>query len=523
MSQISSGALGSSAVEAQVDASDYRPSLRKFLRSMVGVATLSAMLVAAADYLFYRQRIGWTLGLFGLLVLAAMIVRRNHRLKSRAMVSALTATAVMCGLLIVQPGALRIVLALFGVLTVSALSSRGWTAHASGWVTRWVELAGRCVIQVELDIVNRLKWAQKHNAKKVNFTKLALNWGLPVVLSVVFLMIFAAANPVIGQWWDSAVNRVMNVLMHITDYVAVGRVVLWMVVGMCAYSLLRGRLRARDMRMLQEAGGEAVLGRVISDGLLVRCLLAFNLVFLIQNSLDVMTLITNGTQLPDGMDFRTYARRGAYPLVATALLAAGFVLLTFRSGERSGQLSGAEKWSRRLVYLWIAQNVLLTAMAMWRLTMYVEALGLTRLRISAGVWMALVAIGLVSIVWRIAAHCSNAWLVRVNAVSLTVVLFGCAWVNWDKMMASYDLHNCQEMNGPGPRIDLAFMRSLGPESIPALRELEKNANNSAVRTCAGSYAFSLEDELQQDLGSWRGWTLRRAEIADEIGLVMGSQ
>ena len=50
---------------------------------------------------------------------------------------------------------------------------------------------------------------------------------------------------------------------------------------------------------------------------------------------------------------------------------------------------------RNLVYLWIAQNVMLFVSSMLRLDLYVEEYALTELRLAAGVWMGLVAVGLV--------------------------------------------------------------------------------------------------------------------------------
>jgi uncharacterized protein DUF4153 len=79
------------------------------------------------------------------------------------------------------------------------------------------------------------------------------------------------------------------------------------------------------------------------------------------------------------MTYAAYARRGAYPLIITALLAAGFVLAALRpggAGERSPII-------RKLVYLWVAQNVLLVISSILRLEVYVAAYSLTLLRAAA--------------------------------------------------------------------------------------------------------------------------------------------
>ena len=99
------------------------------------------------------------------------------------------------------------------------------------------------------------------------------------------------------------------------------------------------------------------------------------------------------------MSYADYAHRGAYPLIVTALLAAAFVLAAMR---RNGPAEGSA--DPRLVYLWIGQNVLLVVSSIFRLGLYVEVYSLTELRIAAGIWMGLVAVGLVLICLRIATR-----------------------------------------------------------------------------------------------------------------------
>ena len=154
---------------------------------------------------------------------------------------------------------------------------------------------------------------------------------------------------------------------------------------------------------------------------ILRSLLLFNLLFAVQTILDMAYLWGNVT-LPADISYASYAHRGAYPLIVTALLAAGFVLIAMKPGgaaERS-------KVIRPLVYLWVAQNVLLVASSILRLDLYVQIYLLTWWRIAAFVWMVLVAFGLILIVARIALNRSDEWLIRANLVTLTATLYVCS-------------------------------------------------------------------------------------------------
>ena len=63
----------------------------------------------------------------------------------------------------------------------------------------------------------------------------------------------------------------------------------------------------------------------------------FNALFAVQTVLD-LAYLWGGVRLPDGMTYADYAHRGAYPLIATALLAAAFVLAAMRKDGRARRL-----------------------------------------------------------------------------------------------------------------------------------------------------------------------------------------
>ena len=167
---------------------------------------------------------------------------------------------------------------------------------------------------------------------------------------------------------------------------------------------------------------------------ILRSLILFNLLFAVQTVLDVIYLWGNAA-LPADITYAAYAHRGAYPLIVTALLAAGFVLIAMKPGgpaERSPVI-------RPLVYLWVAQNVMLVISSILRLDLYVQIYLLTYWRIAAFVWMLLVAIGLVLIVARIALRRSDEWLIRANLITLISTLYICSLVNFAAIIADYNV------------------------------------------------------------------------------------
>ena len=182
-----------------------------------------------------------------------------------------------------------------------------------------------------------------------------------------------------------------------------------------------------------------------------------------QTVLDLIYL-WGGVRLPDGLSYADYAHHAAYPLIITAVLAGAFVLAAMRKGGpgRNSPLI------RGLVYLWIGQNVWLVISAMLRLKLYVEAYMLSEMRIAAGIWMALVAIGLVLIVARIALDKSNKWLVMSNLTALTLTLYGVSFIDFPATISWFNVTHSWAMGVSDQPLDLDYLERLGPGSLPAL-------------------------------------------------------
>jgi len=340
-----------------------------------------------------------------------------------------------------------------------------------------------------------------------------VRWIIPVLLSLIFIGLFALANPIIADW-----------TADLPELFAPLRLALWLLVGLAAWGMLRTRLRrgAKTAARPRVPGdGFQGLERDIGSNWIIRSLILFNAVFAVQTGLDLFYLY-GGAALPEGMTYAEYAHRGAYPLIATALLAALFVLLTFRPGG----LAERSVWARRLVFLWIAQNVLLVISSVWRLSLYVDVYSLTRWRVAAGVWMTLVALALVLLIVRIATRRDNRWLVQANTLMAAVVLYACCFIGFDRWIADYNVRHCRQVVAQQPgaaddllhaRLDVAYLQRLGPDALPALRHylaLTEDRPALPSRAAARDAIDLAQQQLDRQLADWRGWTFRRLILAE---------
>jgi len=472
-----------------------------FLLKLAG----ALLLVALADTLFWFQRIGSTLGLFALAVLIVILCTRTEilsRWPSRIAAAAALLFALALGN---NPGPLALLLFALAVTLAALLPRTMGFDDGRRWALRLLVHGVVSAVGPVRDLLLVGRARRRRPAAAFGLRGKALTFLLPLAGSILFLALFAQANPIIGD----ALARIE--LWPDLDALTIVRCVFWAIVFTAMWSLLRPS-RFALWRAAMPANGEIALPG-ISLASVTLSLLAFNLIFALQNGLD-LAFLWSGAALPNGMSFAEYAHRGAYPLVATALLAALFVLVTLRPGTATA----ASQPVRLLVTLWIAQNVLLVASTMLRTLDYVQAYSLTVLRIAALIWMGLVAIGLVLICVRLLKGRSGAWLVNANLLAAAIVLATCCWVDLGAIAAGWNVRHASEAGGAGAQIDLCYLHELGPSALLPLIELESRPLPPALRERVQWLRSRIMDRLAANQADWHGWTLsgaRRLAAAQE--------
>ena len=408
-------------------------------------------------------------------------------------------------------GLLMIVVTISVLVLISQGALNPLADNVSTWFARWVGMLASMGCWLLRDNVMVARWLVRHprmGGRMMRVATFLAWWVLPLIAGLIFAGLFALANPVIAQFFSHLqeyVNQFFDWLLRLSFL----RMFMWLVVFVFAYGLLRYRWRGRRRinvavpPVVRPMGGADWL---TGPGMIIRVLLVLNLVFAVENVLDVAYLYF-GVPLPTGMSYTSYAHRGAYTLIATALLAGAFTLAAFRHNGQAQHSKGC-RW---MVYAWIVQNIMLLVSTVTRVWIYVVTNELTRLRTSTMIWCVLVAMGFVWIILRIRQHRTNAWLWRMNALTTFVILFACAFVNFDGMIADYNVRHCAEAGGRAAPLDISYLRHLGIPSLPAVRWVQANSGpyTREQRAEIEDIAADLKRRLDVQLGDWRSWTYRR--------------
>lgn len=459
-------------------------------------ALCAAALVALAQWFFYFEEPGGTLGAFALAWIGGLLLT-VPALRRPGPAAVLALGAALGGALIDDPNPLAWLL-LWTAIASAVLLARHRFDNAARWAVRLFAFG---LIGLVSPIRDLFRLARRMIPGRLG--ALAATLALPIGGALVFGALFAVANPVIG----SVLGRIeipsfWSASFHLLFWGAVLATV-W------------PSLRPRSLR-LDGVPPVTVAALRLPVATLILSLVTFNGIFAVQNALDI-AFLWSGAPLPAGVTLASYAHQGAYTLIATALLAAAFVLVALSPGTPAA----ISRTVQRLVLLWVAQNVLLVASSILRLIDYIEAYSLTELRIAALLWMALVAVGLVLIALRLIRAKSAAWLLNANAAAAAAVLLGSSTVDFGAVAARWNVDHARR----GDQLDLCYLHRLGSSALLPLIDLEQRAGGPELRDRVRYLRLDAMADLRADQADWHSWTWRNARrlaAAEALADVMPS-
>ncbi len=449
---------------------------------------IALSLVALADWLFWGWDIGISLALFAAILAALAFAVQTGKRSARDGFTAIAFTTLAILPIIEQVQVLSVLMLIVGLAAYAV-----WLA--SDQVQAWGQqvkamlkftLAGPFLAFYEA--WDGAESVRTDGRLKARVGKELLSWLLPLSVGAMFLVLLSAANPFLDAW----IGKLFQ--LDAPNLIEVRRVVFWVAILCLVWPFLNLLPFAARSPRVAKADRVPRTTVFLNAGSVQKSLILFNALFAFQIISDGLFL-WGGASLPDGMSYAEYAHRGAYPLIFTALLAAGFAILT-QSFQR-------ERTVRWLVFAWIGQNLMLTYAAIFRLQLYVEAYALTYLRVAAFIWMGLVFLGLALILVQMARGLSVGWLFKWNGAALLSVLYVSCFVNFTALIAGYNISHWAE--SADHSVDTWYICKMGPHALPAILDFEAQ---SGEMFCDG-----WKMPTYQVSENWRDWGFRDWRLA----------
>jgi two-component system sensor histidine kinase BaeS len=198
-----------------------------------------------------------------------------------------------------------------------------------------------------------------------------------------------------------------------------------------------------------------------------------------------------------GLTYAEYVHQGFGQLtVATALT----LLVVWAATRKAPRETPADRaWIRGSLGLLCVATMVVVASALYRMDVYQDAYGFTRLRLLVDVfegWLGLLV--LATMVGGLALRAT--WLPRFGLISGVTLLLGLAALNPDAWIAR---HNVDRYDDTG-KVDWAYLAGLSDDALPVLRDLPTDLQECAI---------DLDDRHHDD---WLEWNLGRARAADFV-------
>ncbi len=460
------------------------------------------VLTALADVLFYGHQAGWVIGLYGLILSLVCVCFNQQILRTRGGWFIFILTLAQCFLQFEKTSMLCFALMCLGLISLVILAKGGWQCDGRIWARYVLSSVFLILRPLNRAFTGMQKYKQRYKTPN-GAARVIRGWLLPVLLSFVFMMLFKSANPILMHWLDD-----FDVL-YVFRKLSLNRVFFWCFIAVVVFSVIRPRRVKSRRKVIVDAYCRRNKPMSITQWLftkesILRSLIIFNAMFAFQTLMDLHYL-WGGAQLPDGISYAQYAQRGAYPLIVTALLAAVFVLIS----QNAGKDVSRSKLIQALVYMWVAQNILLVISAIYRNGLYVEVYALTYWRVAAFIWMGMVASGLSLIIIRSAYSKSNRWLINANIIMALSVLFVSSFMNFGTIIATYNVMHAKEIAGKGVYLDRYYLEQIGAQALPAMRYYQKHRdlqNAWSFDQDTSAIISRMEEELRNEVNDWRRWT-----------------
>ncbi|MCL2776705.1 MAG: DUF4173 domain-containing protein [Polyangiaceae bacterium] len=309
---------------------------------------------------------------------------------------------------------------------------------------------------------------------------------VPIGLALVFVGVFALANPIVARGLDAVMNAVASIGLP-----PVARVFTWALFGLGALGLLRPafwRLRTPTANVTKEAKPTSLLVARNTFVLL-------NVVFLAYNALDAAYLWSG--RPPAGLTTQQYSHEGAFWLAIALALLTVIVSVMFHGPLAHDSHTAL---ARKLAFVWIGQGFVLSLGTYRRIAIHIAYSGLSDLRIVGILGITLVVVGMGLVALKVRRQRSFRWLVRwqLDAFALTAVLYAVAPTHW----ISAKVNVARITSGEYRPVVHMFRQSQNAESAATLLPLLHHEDH---RIREGVAALLQEERTDLRVESQTGW------------------
>ena len=504
---------------------------------------VSILLITAGavlfNALFWEEQLGINALLFDTFIISCLFyVYRNAIASTTVRYLLLAHLLCIAAVLIFNSGVSKIA---FSATLLLLFAFASYT-HRSVWFAAGSLLTGFAgFLDIFFKLLTRDK---KHAGRKKPYGSLIRFAIFPLLATICFFIVYCNANSVFATMAGNAIAKVNHFFSSFFELFSFSRL-LFLLFGFyligalllragytrfeamestAADDMTRTRKKRMDINrsvfyditvgvMGKLAKGMFALRNEYRTGLVSLVLL--NLLLLIINFIDINYLWLHFTYTA-AVDLHVMVHEGTEMLILSIVMAMLVVLIFFRGNLNFYRQN---KWLKAGAYIWLLQNSLLVFSVLLRDYYYIREWGLAYKRIGVLFFLLLVVAGLVTVFLKVRYAKTSYYLMRVNAWCAVLLLVLGGLVQWDVLIAKYNIEHSKRVP-----LDLPFLLELSDNTLPVLdanlfvlkeREKDLNQQNISVGRCNNCIEEILSARAaayvqKQQKYSWLSWNVTDA-------------
>ena len=338
---------------------------------------------------------------------------------------------------------------------------------------------------------------------------------LPAMILVVFSTLFVLANPnlrvAMSQWlyytWDAVYTRILS----LDEF----ELMFWTVAGGVGIAFLFPYVadQAWMARRVSDAIAPADSATPPRPSILYPAIrnTLFSVIVLFAAYLVYEVSSLWGREFPIGFYYAGYAHEGAFWL--TVALACSTTILSLFFSRRMNEDPRTIRL-RPLAWLWSIENLLLAAAVFYRLWIYIDFNGMTRMRTIGLLGISAVVVGFAWVVIKIAQNRSFGWLVQRHSVTLAGAIFLYAALPVDWIVHTWNVR--QVLSGDfAPVVQITEHDSLVDGQLAALALID--SENVEIREGMRALVAQWQSELEVGkIENWSGFQLANVWMTQRL-------
>jgi hypothetical protein len=390
--------------------------------------------------LFYEQNLGVNLFLFELAIIGLLASHKRFSFKTEVIVT-LLGTFITALMVVIHNSMISV---LVNLLSMFMMVSTILLPNAGSLVYSGV-LGVIHTVMAQIEMVNQFSQIGRNNSVFGIFMKWARIIVIPVVIVIIFISIYSAANPVFEEMVSGVTDMLDSIIRFITDRIEVG--LFWffffgviisdfLILRTTESSIAKRALAASDQLVRKRKKQyfktlDLGLKREFRSGMIL--LIALNALLLLINCIDIYWVWFNFEWSGDYL--KQFVHEGTYLLIISIIISIAISMYVFRGNQN---FYSNNSWLKRLAILWLAQNVVLAVSVGIRNLHYIQYYALAHKRIGIMFFLLATIIGLAIVIIKIRERKTFHFVLRKTALASFCILITMTLVNWDVLIAKYN-------------------------------------------------------------------------------------